>query len=56
VRLEHSRDSPQRPRERSTEDLTHARMLQLQEVGLATIVTKTLDKDCEPQGIAESEA
>ena len=43
ARLEDSRDSPQGPRERrSTAELTHARMLQLQELGLAATVTNTL--------------
>jgi len=43
ARLEDSRDSHQRSREkRSTTDLTHARMLQPQELGLATTVTNIL--------------
>jgi hypothetical protein len=46
ARLEDSRDSPQGPRERiSTADLTHAEMLQIQELGLAATVTNTLDND-----------
>ena len=46
---------PQGPRERrSTADLTHARMLQLQELGLAATVTNTLDNEGEPQGLAEA--
>jgi len=44
--------TPARER-RSTADLTHARMLQLQELGLATIVTNTLDNEGELQGLAE---
>ena len=45
----------QGPRERrSTADLTHARMLQLQELGLAATVTNTLDNKGEPQGFAEA--
>jgi len=49
ARLEDSRDSPQGPRERrSTADLTHARMLQLQELGQAATVTNTLDNEGEP--------
>jgi len=44
ARLENSRDSPQVSTEsRSTSDLTHARMLQLQELGLAATVSNTLD-------------
>ena len=54
ARLEDSRDSPPRPRERSsTADLTHARMLQLQEQRLPATVTNTLDNESEPQGFAE---
>jgi len=46
ARLEDSRYSPQGPRERiSTADLTHAEMLQIQELGLAATVTNTLDND-----------
>ena len=53
--LEDSRDSSQGPRERrSTADLTHARMLQLQELGLAVTVAKILDTEGEPQGFAEA--
>jgi len=53
--LEDSRDSPQGPRERkSTADLTHARMLHLQELGLGATVTNTLDNEGEPQGFAEA--
>ena len=38
TRLEESRDSSQGPRERrSTADFTHARMLQLQDLGLAEV-------------------
>jgi hypothetical protein len=41
----------QGPRERkSTADLTDARMLQLQELGLAATATNTLDNEIEPQG------
>jgi len=55
ARLNDSRDSPQGSREiRSTSDLTHARMLQLQELGLAATVTNALDNDFEPQGFAEA--
>ena len=55
ARLEDSRDSPQGPREtRSTSDLTHARMLQLQELGLAATVTNILDNEGDPQGFAEA--
>jgi hypothetical protein len=55
ARLEHSRGSPQGPRERkSTADLTHARMLQLQELGLAAAVTNTLDNESKSQGLAEA--
>jgi hypothetical protein len=55
ARLEDSRDSPQGPRERrSTADLTHARMLQLQELGLAATVTNTLDNEGESQRFAEA--
>ena len=54
ARLEDSRDSPQGSRERkSTVDLTHARMLQLQELGLAARVTNTLDNEGQSQGFAE---
>jgi hypothetical protein len=55
ARLEDSRDSPQRPKERrSTADLTHARMLQLQELGLAATVINTQDNKVEPQGFVEA--
>ena len=55
ARLEDSRESPQGSRERrSTADLTYARMLQLQELGLAATVTNTLDNQGEPQGFAEA--
>jgi len=55
ARLEDSRDSPQGPREtRSTADLTHERMLQLQELGLDATVTNILDNEGEPQGFAEA--
>jgi len=55
ARLEDSRDSSQGPRERrSTADLTHARMLQLQELGLAATVANTLDNEGEPQGFSEA--
>jgi hypothetical protein len=55
ARLEDSRDSPQGPRERRpTADLTLARMLQLQELGLAATVTNTLDNEGEPQEFAEA--
>ena len=55
ARLEDSCDSPQLPRERSsTADLTHARMFQLQELGLAAPVTITLDNEGKPQGFAEA--
>ena len=50
VRLqdEDSRDSPQGSTEtRCTADVTHARMLQLQQVGLAATVTNTLDNEGE---------
>jgi hypothetical protein len=41
-RLEESRNSPQEPRERrSSADLTHAKMLQLQELRLAATDTNT---------------
>jgi len=54
-RLEDSRNSPQGPIERRyTVDLTHAIMLQLQELGLAATVTNTLDNEGEPQGFAEA--
>jgi hypothetical protein len=44
VRLEDSRDLHQGPRERrSTADLTRARILRIQELGLAATVTKTLN-------------
>ena len=49
ARLEDSRDSPQGSRERRcTADDTHAKKLQLQEVGLATTVTNTLDNEGDP--------
>jgi hypothetical protein len=55
ARLEDSRDSPQGPRERkSTADLTHARMRQLQELRLATTVTSTLDHKSKPQVFAKA--
>jgi len=48
ARLEDSRDSPQGSTEtRCTADVTHARMLQLQQLGLATTVTNTLDNEGE---------
>ena len=50
ARLEDSHDSPQGPKARtSTADLTHARMLQLQELGLSATVTNTMDNEGETQ-------
>ena len=47
--------TPQGPRERrSTADLTHARMLQLQELELAATVTNTLNHEGESQELAEA--
>ena len=55
ARLDDSRDSPQGLRERkSTADCTHARMLQLQELGVAATVTNTLDNKGDPQGFAKA--
>ena len=55
AKLEDSRDSLQGQRERrSTAELTHARMLQLQELGLVVTVTNTLDNEGEPRGFAEA--
>jgi hypothetical protein len=54
ARLENSCGSPQKPREKkSTADLTHAKLLQLQELGLAFAVTNTLDNESELQGFVE---
>ena len=53
ARLEHSRHSPRWTRERrSTVELTHTRVLQLQELGLAASVLNTLDNEDEPQSFA----
>ena len=54
ARLEDSRDSPQGPSGRgSTADITHARMLQLQELELAATITSILGNQGEPQGFLE---
>ena len=50
-----SRDLPQGPREsRSSADLIHARMIQLQQLRLAATVTSTLDKESEAQEFVEA--
>jgi hypothetical protein len=52
---EGSHDSTLGTRERRyIANITHARMLQLQELRLATIVTNTLDNESELQGFAEA--